>query len=82
MNDNMIWIIKNIKDGRVVLKHKEFDRYYVSGPIKITDNIETELYTTRDLEQAYNVLEAIKYLNYRYCAGINANDWRVVEAPG
>lgn len=27
----MIWMVKNIKDGRVVLKHKEFDRYYGRG---------------------------------------------------
>lgn len=73
----MSWTVKNIKDGRVVLKHKEFDRYYVSDSIMITD-IETELYTTEDLEQAYEVLEATKY----HWAGINVNDWRVVEAPG
>ena len=73
----MIWAVKNIKDGRVVLKHKEFDRYYVSDPIMITD-IETELYTTKDLGQAYEVLEATKY----HWAGINVDGWRVVEAPG
>ena len=73
----MSWIVKNIKDGRVVLKHKEFDRYYVSDPIMIAD-IETELYTTEDLGQAYEVLEATKY----HWAGINVDGWRVVEAPG
>lgn len=73
----MIWAVKNIKDGRVVLKHKDFDRYYVSDPIMITD-LETELYTTEDLEQAYEVLEATKY----HWAGINVDGWRVVEASG
>ena len=70
----MNWTIKNIKDGRVVLKHKDFDRYYVSDPIMITD-METELYTTEDLEQAYEVLEATKY----HWAGINVDGWRVIK---
>ena len=73
----MLWTVKNIKDGRVVLKHKDFDRYYVSDPIMITD-METELYTTEDLEQAYEVLEATKY----HWAGVNVDGWRVVETPG
>ena len=72
----MIWRVKNIKDGRVVLKHKEFDRYYVSDPIMITDmETETELYTTEDLDQAYKVLEVTKC---RW-AGINVDGWRVVS---
>ena len=70
----MLWMVKNIKDGRVVLKHKDFDRYYVSDPTMITD-MDTELYTTEDLGQAYEVLEATKY----HWAGINVNDWRVIE---
>ena len=73
----MSWTVKNIQDGRVVLKHKKFDRYYVSDPIMITD-METELYMTEDLEQAYEVLEATKY----HWAGINVDGWRVVEVPG
>ena len=73
----MSWTVKNVKDGRVVLKHKDFDRYYVSDPIMITD-METELYTTEDLEQAYEVLETTKY----HWAGTNVDGWRVVEALG
>ena len=70
----MSWAVKNIKDGRVVLKHKDFDRFYVSDPIEIAD-INTELYTTDDLGEAYDVLEATKY----HWAGINVDGWRVVE---
>ncbi len=73
----MSWTVKNIKDERVVLKHKDFDRFYVSDPIMITD-METKLYTTDDLEQAYEVLEGTKY----HWTGTNVDGWRVVEAPG
>lgn len=73
----MSWTVKNIKDGRVVLKLKDFDRFYVSDPIEIAD-INIELYTTDDLSEAYDVLEATKY----HWAGTNVNGWRVVEAPG
>lgn len=70
----MSWTVKNIKDGRVVLKHKDFDRFYVSDPIEIVD-INTELYTTDDLGEAYDVLEATKY----HWAGINVEGWRVIK---
>ena len=70
----MIWAVKNIKDGRVVLKHKDFGRFYVSDPIEIVD-INTELYTTDDLSEAYDVLEATKY----HWAGINVDGWRVIK---
>ena len=71
-------MVKNIKDGRVVLKHKKFDRFYVSDLIAIPD-LDTELYTTEDINEAYDVLEATKY----YWTGINVEDgWRVIEAPG
>lgn len=75
----MIWMIKNIKDGRVVLKHKKFDRFYVGDPIVISDlDTETELYTTEDINEAYDVLRATQY----HWSGINVNHWKVVEAPG
>lgn len=70
----MSWTVKNIKDGRMVLKHKDFDRFYVSDPIEIAD-INTELYTTDDLSEAYDVLEATKY----HWAGINVDGWRVIK---
>lgn len=70
----MILTVKNIKDGRVVLKHKDFDRFYVSDPIEIVD-INTELYTTDDLGEAYDVLEATKY----HWAGINVDGWRIIK---
>ena len=73
----MSWTVKNINDGRVVLKHKDFDRFYVSDSIEIAD-INTELYTTDDLSEAYDVLEATKY----HWAGINVDGWRVVEVFG
>ena len=73
----MIWMVKNIKDGRVVLKHKKFDRFYVSDPIIIPD-LDTELYTTEDINEAYDVLKAIQY----HWAGINLGYWMVVEAFG
>lgn len=73
----MIWMVKNIKDGRVVLKHKKFDRFYVSDPIAIPD-LDTELYTTEDINEAYDILRATQY-NW---SGINVNHWKVVEALG
>ena len=73
----MMWMIKNIKDGRVVLKHKKFDRYYVSDPIMI-NHIDTVLYVTEDIKEVYEVLEATR----NNWAGINVNDWKVVEAFG
>ena len=72
----MIWMIKNIKDGRVVFKHKEFDRYYVSDFSTISQDM--SLYTTEDIKEAYEVLEAVKY----HWAGINMNYWEVVETYG
>lgn len=75
----MIWMVKNTNDNRVVLKHKQFDRYYVSNLISILDNVdELQLFTTKDIEEAYKVLEATKF----HWAGINVDKWRVVEAPG
>ena len=70
----MMWMIKNIKDGRVVLKHKNFDRYYVSDSIII----DTVLYTTEDLKEAYEVLEATKY----HWSGINVDSWRIIKTLG
>ena len=70
----MSWTVKNIKDGRVILKHKDFDRFYVSDPIEIAD-INTELYTTDDWSEAYDVLEATKY----HWAGVNVDGWRVIK---
>lgn len=72
-----MWMIKNIKDGRVILKHKNFGRFYVSDPIVIPD-LDTELYTTEDINEAYDVLRATQY----HWPGINVNHWKVVEALG
>jgi len=73
----MIWMVKNIKDGRVVLKHKKFDGFYVSDPIIIPD-LDTELYTTEDINEAYDVLRATQC----HWFDINVDSWRVVEAFG
>jgi hypothetical protein len=70
-------MVKNIKDGRVVLKHNKYDRFYVSDPIAIPD-LDTELYTTEDINEAYDVLKATQY----HWAGISVDGWRVVEAYG
>ena len=73
----MTWMVKNIKDGRVVIKHKKCDRFYVRDPIMIAD-LDTALYTTDDINEAYDVLRATQY----HWAGINRDHWKVVEAYG
>ncbi len=73
----MTWMVKNIKDGRVVIKHKKYDRFYVSDPIMIAD-LDTELYTTDDINEACDVLRVTQY----HWAGINVNYWKVVEVFG
>lgn len=73
----MTWMIKNIKDNRVVLKHKDYDSYCV-GSFDDCD-CKLKLFTTKNIDKAYNVLEAaIKY----HWAGINVDGWKVVEAYG
>lgn len=75
----MVWMVKNIKDNRYVLKHKQFDRFYVSDPIRILDNDnELKLFTTEDINEACDVMMATKM----HWAGINADGWKVVEAFG
>jgi len=72
----MIWMVKNIKDDRVVLKHKDYDRYYV-GSFDDCD-CKLKLFTTKNIDKAYDVLETTKF----HWAGINVDSWRVVEAYG
>lgn len=41
-------------------------------------DLDTELYTTADINEAYDVLRATQY----HWAGINRDYWKVVEAYG
>ena len=52
-----VYSIKN-KDGRVVRKHKKFDRYYVRGAEEWLDDLID--YKTKDINKAKSVLEATK----------------------
>ena len=72
----MMWMIKNIKDGRVVLNHKRYDRVYI-GSLDDCD-CEIKLFMTKNIDEAYDVLRAIQH---RW-SGINVNYWKVVEAYG
>ena len=72
----MIWMVKNIKDDRIVLKHTKYDRYYVGSFGDCDCNL--KLFTTKNIDKAYDVLEATKY----HWAGINVDGWKVVEAFG
>lgn len=52
-----VYSIKN-KDGRVVRKHKKFDRYYVRGAEEWLDDLMD--YKTTDINEAKSVLESTK----------------------
>ena len=72
----MIWMVKNIKDDRVVFKHTKYDRYYV-GSFGDCD-CKLKLFTTEHLKEARKVLEATKF----HWSGINVDGWRVVKVLG
>lgn len=54
---NNIYRIKH-PDGRIVTKHKSFDRYYVQYPDFCDE--ELEVFETENIEEAKSVLEATR----------------------
>lgn len=68
-----MYIIRNVKDGRVVTVGKNEGRFYVRNSGNVSD--ELELFITDDIKEAYDVLEATKSA----WAGINVDAWRIID---
>lgn len=64
-----VYSIKN-KDGRVVRKHKKYDRYYVRYGEEWLDDLKD--YKTKDINKAKSVLEATK-------KNWSDDGWEIVE---
>lgn len=74
-----MYSITNIADGRCVYKHKKFDRYYVRSGWDSYDYDSTlELFKTKDINKAKDVLESTK----KHWGGIDCESWSIVNHLG